>query len=349
MEKNKNESDIINRPHSGDSDSDYSDEEIDLRNLALPSSDLSESIEDFSLCAESQILDAKKRPLTSSGSESGSAKRDIKQELKKSRTESRHNQLDKHRDIVGTSKPTYKPIPPRPQQPAKTPISRPVVPQTKTTQVKPNTPQKRSDNLNMSPNPAGASTAGVNEVEEYEVEELNTEKISINNLCAQPTTLAVFSTLVKKDNIHKLQSFLLSGKKFSDAIKRARLSGKKFMRYENILINIQTDPKNITTMDFTKQRFLAACHKQLFESGLAPNFCSPLVTRVIFDDENPLTAIKPLLGAGFQFAGEVLKQKFGEKDAILLFHLGCFVLDYIRMTTAYKNPTTGQLMNPTVL
>lgn len=357
MEREKSDSNIFNIPHSGASDSEISDEDLDLGNPAVPSSDLYDSFEEFIDDPEENISEAKKRPLASSSSESGSTKKDIKQELKKLRKEDRYSQLEKHRDLkiteaqpnkTGSGKPICKPTPSKTQQPSKVPTGRPVLPQSRANQGKANTPQKKTKDSNMSHNTPSASAPGSNDVEEYEVEELNTEKVSINNLCAQPNVLAVFSGLVKKDNIQKLQSFLLSEKKFSDSIKRARLNGKKFIRYSNILINIQTDPKNVTTMDFTKQRFLAACHKQLFEPGLVPDFCSPLVTTVVFNETNPLTKIKPLLGAGFQFSGEVLKAKYGETEAILLFHLGCFVLDYIRMSTAYKHPTTGQLMNPMV-
>lgn len=54
--------------------------------------------------------------------------------------------------------------------------------------------------------------------------------------------MAVFlADMVKKDNINKLKGFLMSGKKFSDAIKEARQARKKFIRYSGVLINIQLD------------------------------------------------------------------------------------------------------------
>lgn len=153
--------------------------------------------------------------------------------------------------------------------------------------------------------------------------------------------------MVKKDNINKLKGFLMSGKKFSDAIKEARQARKKFISYSGVLINIQLDQTKVTITEFTKQRFLAACHMQLFESGLADEFCSPLVTRICFSANNPLTCIRPLLGAGFQFLGEVVSKAVkAENDGVLLLHLGCLALDYIRKTSPYKVAATGHSMRP---
>lgn len=139
----------------------------------------------------------------------------------------------------------------------------------------------------------------------------------------------------------------MSGKKFSDAIKDARRARKKFIRFSNILINIQTDQTKVTISDFTKQRFLAACHMELFGSGFADDFCSPLVTRINFGPHNPLSDIKALLGAGFQFLGDVVaKTQDNINDGILLFHLGCLALDYIRKSSPSKDVATGLTMRP---
>lgn len=193
--------------------------------------------------------------------------------------------------------------------------------------------------------PSGTNPAE-SDIQEYEMSELNTEKVSIANICSKPDIAIALADMVKKDNRKKLQGFFMSGKKFSDAIKQARAIGKKFIRYSGILINIQLDQKMVTINEFTKQRFLAACHMQLYESGLAAGFCSPLVTRIDFNESNPLTEIKSLLGAGFQFLGRVIKKSVNnDVKAILLFHLGCFALDYIWKTSPYKDAATGHIMD----
>lgn len=309
MEKKIDNKISYNLQKEGDSDSNSSDEAVeytlseDLGNYQI--ADPSSEVEDFGEDLEDPQKSVKKRPVVSSGSESGSVTKENRQELKKFRKAERFAQFERNCEIPivesqpgkpGPSKPLNKPVQPKTPAPAKVPAVKPVVSQPKATQERLKNQQKKKDEERMS---QGSSGMGGNkprpdEVYEYEVEEMNTEKDSLTNLCSQPSVVAVFADLVKKDNIHKLQSFLLSGKRFSDSIKSARSDRKKFIRYSNILINIQLDPKSVTITDFTKQRFLAACHVQLYESGLAKEFCSPLVTRINFSPSNPLTAIKPL-------------------------------------------------------
>lgn len=55
------------------------------------------------------------------------------------------------------------------------------------------------------------------------------------------------------------------------------------------------------------------------------------------------------MGAGFQFVGEVIKKNLkDETTSVLLFHLGCFALDYIRKTSPYRDPRTDDLMEPEI-
>lgn len=59
------------------------------------------------------------------------------------------------------------------------------------------------------------------------------------------------------------------------------------------------------------------------------HFNSPLVGRINFNKENPLTRIRPLIGAGFQFLGRVVIGSFEIEDyksGLLHFHLGCIAL-----------------------
>lgn len=99
----------------------------------------------------------------------------------------------------------------------------------------------------------GASSAASNndDVQEYNLVEQSSEKVNIGNICRKPDVAAALAELVRKDNIPKLKSFLMSGKKFSDTIKEARRARKKFIRFSGILINIQTDQTKVTVSDFT--------------------------------------------------------------------------------------------------
>lgn len=188
---------------------------------------------------------------------------------------------------------------------------------------------------------ADGETPNAEDVYMHYVPEQNTDKVNIETILAKPTISKIFADLTKKENIHKLKNFLMSGKDFSNNIKNARQSGKKFTSFAGMLINIQLDQKSVTTGDFTKQRFLAACHLEIYRSGNGLEFCSPLVGRISFDDRNPLTKIKCLMGAGFQFLGAYVRSVLGGgKNAILIFHLGCFALDYIRKTTPHTDPAT---------
>lgn len=180
------------------------------------------------------------------------------------------------------------------------------------------------------------------DIYDHDITEQNTENVNVETILSKPAISKIFNELSKKENIHKIKNFLMAGKDFSNSIKTARHNGKKFISFAGILINIQLEQKHVTIGDFTKQRFLAACHLELYRSENGSDFCSPLVGRISFDDKNPLTKIKCLMGAGFQFLGAYVKSVLGGgKNATLIFHIGCFALDYIRKTTPHIDSTTG--------
>lgn len=186
-------------------------------------------------------------------------------------------------------------------------------------------------------------------VEDFAIIEQNSERVNINDIKQSSAVAPVILELASADGLKTIQAFISSGKRFSEAITKARSSGKKFIRAMNLIINIQTDPDQITHMDLTKQRVMALCHSILFKSGKCGDFNSPLVGRINFSPDNPLTLIRPLLGAGFQFLGQVVIDAFLKehyKDGILLFHIGCMALDYIRKTSPSKDPRTGALRKP---
>lgn len=122
----------------------------------------------------------------------------------------------------------------------------------------------------------------------------------------------------------------------------------RFIRYQNIFKNIQIDPDQSLVSEFTKQRFLAACHMALHESGFAGDFSSPLVGRIRFDDRNLLTPIKSLLGAGFQFLGPYVRGLYIEPQGILVFYVGCMGLDLIRKTSPKIYPESGAMSRPEI-
>lgn len=190
-----------------------------------------------------------------------------------------------------------------------------------------------------------------NNTYDFSVVEQNSERVNINDIARKPEIAAVVLGLSRGDGLKSVQSFVSAGKKFSDAVVKSRNSGKKFIRAIGLLINIQTDPSEVTHTDLTKQRMMALCHKILYQSGGCKDYNSPLVGRINFGSGNPLTSIKPLLGAGFQFLGKVVIESYSPehyKDGLLLFHLGCITLDYIRKTSAYTDPRSGSQQDPLI-
>lgn len=187
--------------------------------------------------------------------------------------------------------------------------------------------------------------------DEFSIVEQNSERVNINDIAKIPEIAVAVLALTRMEGLKSLQSFISAGKKFSEAVVKSRSSGKKFIRALGLIVNIQTDPDQITHRDLTKQRMMALCHKVLYQSGQCPNYNSPLVGRINFDSDNPLTAIRPLLGAGFQFLGRVVIDSYREEDyksGLLLFHLGCITLDYIRKTSAYTDSRTGEQQDPLI-
>lgn len=186
-------------------------------------------------------------------------------------------------------------------------------------------------------------------IDDFAVIEQNSERVNIDDISKSQNVAPVIVELSTEEGLKTVQAFISSGKRFSEAIVRARGSGKKFIRAMNLIINIQINPEQITHMDLTKQRVMALCHSILFKSGMCSEFNSPLVGRINFSKENPLTLIRPLLGAGFQFLGQTVTDSFGRenyKEGILLFHIGCMALDYIRKTSPSKDPRTGEPRQP---
>lgn len=198
-------------------------------------------------------------------------------------------------------------------------------------------------------NMASRNTSNQSNTDDFSVVEQKSERVNISDISKMPETSAAILKLSRGDGLKTLQSFISAGKKFSEAIAKSRSSGKKFIRAVGMTVNIQTDPDQITHTDLTKQRMMALCHKILFQSGDCPNYNSPLVGRVNFNKENPLTKIRPLLGAGFQFLGRVVVgayERENYKDGILLFHLGCIVLDYIRKTSSSYDARSDTQRDP---
>lgn len=57
----------------------------------------------------------------------------------------------------------------------------------------------------------------------------------------------------------------------------------------------------------------------------------------MFDQNNPLTPWKALIGGGLQFLGHTFKnESTDEHIGILLFHADCVAMDYTRYTTPAK-------------
>lgn len=198
---------------------------------------------------------------------------------------------------------------------------------------------------------ANRHTSDQHNTDEFEVVEQNSERVNINDISRTPEIAMAILKLSKDDGLKSLQSFVSAGKRFSEAIVKSRSSGKKFIRAIGLIVNIQTDPDQITHMDLTKQRMMALCHKILYQSGKCKGYNSPLVGRINFDDANPLTHIRPLLGAGFQFLGRVVIESYSEenyKTGLLLFHLGCITLDYIRKTSVQTDSRTGAQHDPQI-
>lgn len=196
-------------------------------------------------------------------------------------------------------------------------------------------PQEPAENKKQ--NMASKHTSNQSNTDEFSVVEQNSERVNITDIAKIPEIATAVLLLSRGDGLKTVQSFVSAGKKFSDAIARSRSSGKKFIRAIGMIVNIQTDPDQVTHTDLTKQRMMALCHKILYQSGECSDYNSPLVGRINFNKENPLTKIRPLLGAGFQFLGRVVVGSYERehyKEGLLLFHLGCIALDYIRKTSS---------------
>lgn len=194
-------------------------------------------------------------------------------------------------------------------------------------------------------------TSDQSNTDEFDVVEQNSERVNINDIARIPEIAATILKISRGEGLKTIQSFVSAGKKFSDAVVRSRSTGKKFLRAIGLIVNIQTDPEQITHTDLTKQRMMALCHKVLYQSGECKDYNSPLVGRVNFDNVNPLTTIRPLLGAGFQFLGRVVIDSFSQenyKSGLLLFHLGCITLDYIRKTSVYTDSRSGLQQDPLI-
>lgn len=198
---------------------------------------------------------------------------------------------------------------------------------------------------------AARAVSDQNNTDYFNVVEQISERVDIENICKSQAVAPIVLGLTSVEGLKTLQAFVSSGKKFSEVIVKARNSGKKFIRAMGLIINIPTDSDQSTHMELTKQRIMALCHKILFQSNTCLEFNSPLVGRINFSVDNPLTQIRPHLGAGFQFLSRSVMDVYRKEDyksGILLFHVGCMALDYIRKTSPSKNPRTGEMIRPDI-
>lgn len=133
----------------------------------------------------------------------------------------------------------------------------------------------------------------------------NTVRISldISYFINDASTDSVFMEWSSPNNIKSLKSFLMAGKKFSDFFKVSRASSKKYVSVKGLNINISTDSENILITDLTKQRFLALCHYYLFKSEEGRSFSSPLVSRIVFEEPNPLVEVEAAILEAGNWAG----------------------------------------------
>lgn len=179
----------------------------------------------------------------------------------------------------------------------------------------------------------------------------NTARVNLVDIAQIPAVASAVLNLTTDEGLNTVKNFISAGKKFSEAVVRSRSSGKKFIRTMGLLVNIQKDTDQITNTDLTKQRTMALCHMILHNSGKCNDFNSPLVGRINFNEKNPRTGIRSLIGAGFQFLGKMVISSYTEenyRDAVLLFHLGCMVLDYIRKTSPIYDQASKENFDPEI-
>lgn len=252
--------------------------------------------------------------------------------------------IDQPEDLLTTAgKPQNTKPANQPQQP---PVSTPRQNRTKVSSMNPSTsgnPGGRNNGNRNSPDS--------NNTDDFQVVEQNSQKVNIEDIATKPDVNRALLQLSSQEGLKTVTAFISAGKRFSEAIVKSRGAGRKFMRVMGLIVNIQTDPDQITSSDLTKQRMMALCHRLLYLSGLCETFSSPLVGRINFDETNPLTKIRPLIGAGFQFLGPVVALAFGpegKKYGVLLFHAGCMALDYIRKTSPAYDSETGLTDGPLI-
>lgn len=163
-------------------------------------------------------------------------------------------------------------------------------------------------------------TPNQSNTDEFIVVEQNTARVNLIDIAQIPTVSSAVLNLTTDEGFNTVKNFISAGKKFSEAVIKSRSSGKKFIRTMGLLVNIQTDTDQITNTDLTKQRTMALCHMILHNSGKCTDFNSPLVGRINFNETNPLTGIRPLIGAGFQFLGKMVistYRKENYKDSLI--------------------------------
>lgn len=168
----------------------------------------------------------------------------------------------------------------------------------------------------------------------FELTETNTERVDINYFTNNRQMTEAFNKWCEEGEISQLKSFLMTGKKFSQFVKDCRLDRKKYVEVRGMKINISQDPSEIMVNELTKQRFLALCHYHLYYSTESGNFTSPLCSRIIFTEENPLTLFKSLIGGGLQFLGKIFRDEADTpKEGLLTYHAACIAMDYIMLTS----------------
>lgn len=241
---------------------------------------------------------------------------------------------NKRRQIVISKTPDKTPVR-RPNLPAKQPL-----PEKKKQSINPlkGTGKERQNNSETDCPKMADKRVTTENTATFELEETNTEKVNIANILSDNNIRRTFEDWIKEEDVKSLKSFIMAGKKFANFIKGQRQNRKKFVNVKGLNINTSLEPNEIVTTELTKQRFLAICHYYLFKSKKANNFISPLVSRVNFTKENPLTPVKELLGGGLQFLGPFFKIAFKTDDnGHVLFLISCILMDYIRVTTPEKD------------
>lgn len=144
-------------------------------------------------------------------------------------------------------------------------------------------------------------------------------------------------------DISTIEKMILTGKTLQTEINTAREKGKKIIKFGPIILNINPNTESINRHDLTRARFMACIHKKQHDHFLASEISgnaydapvSPLVFKVLYNENNELTPYRYLLGTGFQYQ----KDSFISQDirgnekltGLVEFLLGGFLLDFLSL------------------